>query len=60
MAAPAACSPAFDAAEIASQARHLRVASRKKTTTNAYRSGVKNYKVRNRHYAPSHTNAGRA
>ena len=45
MAAPAASSQAFDAAEIARQARHLRVASRKKTTSNAYRSGVKNYKV---------------
>ena len=62
MAAPAACSQAFDAAEIARQARHLRVASRKKTTCNAYRSGVKSYKgeLEKHSCARSHTNAVRA
>ena len=32
-------------AQTAKEARLLRVASRKKTTSNAYRSGAKNYKV---------------
>ena len=41
MAAPAA----FDAVETARAARLLRVASWKKTTSNAYRSGAKHYKV---------------
>ena len=45
MAAPAAIGKVFDAVETAREARLLRVASRKKTTSSAYRSGAKHYKV---------------
>ena len=45
MAAPVAISKTLDLAQTAREARLLRVASRKKTTSNAYRSGAKNYKV---------------
>ena len=45
MTATVASSNTLDLAQTAKEARLLQVASRKKTTSNAYRSGAKNYKV---------------
>ena len=45
MAAPVAISKTLDLAQTAREARLLRVASHKRTTSNAYRSGAKIYNV---------------
>ena len=45
MGAPMTISKTLDISQTAREARLLRVASRKNTTSNAYRSGAKTYKV---------------